>query len=132
MRIDERQGAGVRVTTVDVRRVTWNATAIDELRALQEPGDPDLVDELVTTFHDDVVELFGRLVGDVAHREFERVHDVAHRVKGGALNLGADRLARAAAELERAAGRRDAAAVDVLFDELVAERDRFLARARRV
>lgn len=111
------------------KRATWNASAVDEIRALQEPGDGDLVAELVETFRGDAAVLVERLERVAAAFDFEAVHEIAHRIKGGALNLGGERLAHAAAGLESAAIRRDAPAIGALVKALIAERDHFFAAA---
>ena len=110
------------------KRVTWNGAIIAELRALQEPGDPDLVAELLQTFRDDASLLLEKLRDRAARRDLVEVHQVAHRLKGGALNLGADKFADAASALERASGHGDASAIDSLVAAVVAEHARFFER----
>jgi HPt (histidine-containing phosphotransfer) domain-containing protein len=97
-----------------------DAEVIAMLASLQEPGEPDLVVELVTLFlrdtPDRLRELSGRpLEGRPAAR-------VAHSVKGSAGNLGATALQALASQLEQAGLRGDsadalAALADAMADE---------------
>ncbi len=70
------------------------------LASLQEPGEPDLIVELVSLFLRDTPERLRGLVD----RPLEPSHAarVAHAVKGSAGNLGASRLQDLASRLERA------------------------------
>lgn len=128
MSTDEWNEQGHGSPAAPPRRMTWNSLAIDDLRSLQDPGEPDLVGELVTSFRDDIRGVFERLCADVEKRDLKQVHEGAHRIKGGALNLGADRLSSAALELERASGNGDASQIDALLARLLAERDHFFER----
>jgi len=110
------------------RRVTWSSATIEELRALQDPDEPDLVAALVEMFRNDARALLGELSDHAARGDFHRVHEIAHRVKGGASNLGAEKVAAAAAALDAAATRGDAAAVALFVRQIVDECGRFLAR----
>ena len=111
----------------DPVRATWNQMAVEELRSLQEPGEADLVAELVDTFHVDARPLCDRLEQAAARGDLAEVRQVAHRIKGSALNLGAERLAGAAGALEAAAVRGEAN--PALVASVVAEQARFFARA---
>jgi HPt (histidine-containing phosphotransfer) domain-containing protein len=55
----------------------------------------------------------------VARGDWTRVGQVAHRLKGGALQLGAERMLHVAALLEDAARRDDSGAAAVLVDSLI-------------
>jgi HPt (histidine-containing phosphotransfer) domain-containing protein len=86
---------------------------LEMLASLQEPGEPDLVVELVSLFLRDTPE---RLSG-LQERPLDPVQTVriAHAVKGSAGNLGASLLQDLAGRLEQA-GRRGQA--DAQLDEL--------------
>ena len=112
----------------DPRRATWNSSAVDELRALQDPGESDLVAELLEMFRGNVAPLLVRLREHAAHGDLAEAHQIAHRIKGSALNLGAERLSQAAAELERAAAGGEGAAISELASRVIDECARFLAR----
>ncbi len=80
---------------------------LEMLASLQEPGEPDLLTELVTLFlRDTPVRL-----GDLEQRPLDAMAAarVAHAVKGSAGNLGATHLQELASTLEQA-GRQGVAA----------------------
>src|SRR5204863_6386570 len=89
-----------KMAVTDPRRATWNGAIVEELRAMQDPGDGDIVRELLDAFRHDSVRVFAALHERAARGDLDQVFEVAHRIKGAAMNLGAERLAQAAAELE--------------------------------
>jgi len=76
---------------------------IEMLASLQEPGEPDLVIELVTLFLRDTPERLGELAGPAL--DAGRVARVAHAIKGSSGNLGAMTLQDVASRLEQAGHR---------------------------
>ncbi len=90
------------------------------LAALQEPGDPDLLAEIVTLYLRDTPERLRELrersgdAGEIAR--------VAHVIKGSSANLGASGLQELAARLEAAAqGNQGRDALHALVDAVAAE-----------
>ena len=79
---------------------------IEMLASLQEPGEPDLVVELVTLFLRDTPERLNELAGPVDAAQVARV---AHAIKGSAGNLGAMTLQDVASRLEQAGHRGESA-----------------------
>lgn len=123
-------GESLRRTAQMARiRSTWNETPLADLRAMQDPDEPDIVARLVKTFREDVAPRLAVLSDLAVHGEFAAIRATAHRLKGGALSLGAEKLGAAAASLEAAAMRCDRATCASLIDEVVREHGRFLARA---
>jgi len=93
---------------------------IEMLASLQEPGEPDLIVELVTLFLHDTPERLRDLRAQPL--EAGRAARVAHAVKGSAGNLGASLLQELAGQLEQAGHRGDSpAALAVLADAVHAE-----------
>lgn len=101
-----------------------DAEVLEMLASLQEPGEPDLLTELVTLFLRDTPER----LRDLEPRPLEARHAarVGHAVKGSAGNLGATQLQELAHALEQA-GQRTASS-----DELVALADAVAAEFDRV
>jgi HPt (histidine-containing phosphotransfer) domain-containing protein len=85
---------------------------IEMLASLQEPGEPDLVVELVTLFLRDTPQRLEIL--RARPLEAAATARVAHAVKGSAGNLGATQLQDLASQLEQAGHR--GAASEVLVD----------------
>lgn len=86
-----------------------DSEVIEMLASLQEPGEPDLVVELVSLFLRDTPERLHELV----ERPLDptRTARVAHAVKGSAGNLGAQVLQDLASQLEQAGQRGESPAV---------------------
>lgn len=80
---------------------------IEMLASLQEPGEPDLVVELVTLFLRDTPERLRDL--HARPLDASQAARVAHAVKGSAGNLGASRLQELASDLEQAGHRGESA-----------------------
>ena len=97
-----------------------DAEVLEMLESLQEPGEPDLIVELITLFLKDTPERLAEL-GD-SRRDAGHVARVAHAVKGSAGNLGATVLQECAGALEHAAHRGEGAeALASLADAVRAE-----------
>jgi len=86
-----------------------DSEVLEMLASLQEPGEPDLLVELVTLFLRDTPERLQFLTAEPL--EADHVARVAHAVKGSAGNLGAMVLQECASALEQAAHRGDPAEV---------------------
>jgi HPt (histidine-containing phosphotransfer) domain-containing protein len=91
-------------------------------------------DELVAVFATEARQSVAALADAHERRDGGRLLADAHRLKGSAANIGAARLAAAAAELELAVGRGDALAVQAhlaALSGLVARSERALTQAVR-
>ena len=90
-----------RMDTTPPQPPPIDAEVLEMLASLQEPGEPDLLVELVTLFLRDTPSR----LRDLSARPLEagRVVRVAHAVKGSAGNLGAMLLQERASALEQAA-----------------------------
>ena len=76
--------------------------SIDRLRQVSLDDDEFLL-ELLEIYLEDAVRQRAGLAQATAASDAQMLAERAHRIKGGASNLGADSLARLCAELERAA-----------------------------
>ncbi len=93
---------------------------LEMLASLQEPGEPDLVVELVSLFLRDTPERLRAL--DDRPLDAAQVTRVAHAVKGSAGNLGASHLQDLAGQLEQAGYQgRSPDALATLADDVQAE-----------
>jgi HPt (histidine-containing phosphotransfer) domain-containing protein len=73
------------------------------IRALGDPGEPDVYAEVAHLFLVDVPIHLSALRAGIAAAENESVQQIAHRLRGSALEMGALRMARACAAIEQAA-----------------------------
>jgi CheY-like chemotaxis protein/HPt (histidine-containing phosphotransfer) domain-containing protein len=101
---------------------------IESLRALQGPGEPDLVAELVALFEQDGPAALAQLRAAVAARDVALAKQTAHTLKGCAANIGAKGLAERCALLEREAEGPDPGLVAGIATEL----DHVLVALRRL
>lgn len=81
--------------------VDWDQLLV--LREYQEPGEPDIVTDLVMTFLDDATVRMDRLRKAASAADFAVVRLEAHTLKGSAATLFAERLRVAAGDVEQAA-----------------------------
>jgi histidine phosphotransfer protein HptB len=73
------------------------------IRALGGPGEPDVFAEVARLFLADVPIHLSALDAAIAADEKESVRQIAHRLRGGALEIGAVRMAPVCAAIEHAA-----------------------------
>jgi HPt (histidine-containing phosphotransfer) domain-containing protein len=73
------------------------------IRALGDPGEPDVFTEVALLFLEDVPIHLAALSAAIAADSAESVGQIAHRLRGGALEMGALRMAPLCAAIEHAA-----------------------------
>jgi HPt (histidine-containing phosphotransfer) domain-containing protein len=73
------------------------------IRALGDPGEPDVYAEVARLFLADVPVHVSALHAAIAARSAKSVEQIAHRLRGGALEMGALRMAPVCAAIEQAA-----------------------------
>jgi HPt (histidine-containing phosphotransfer) domain-containing protein len=74
--------------------------ALEQIRALEQPGEPSLLAEMVETFRGSSLGYLARLDQALAAGDAEATADAAHALKGAAAALGAQQVRAVAAELE--------------------------------
>jgi HPt (histidine-containing phosphotransfer) domain-containing protein len=80
-----------------------DASVMAAIRALGEPGEPDVYTEVALLFLADVPIHLSALSAAIAADSVESVGQIAHRLRGGALEMGALRMAPLCAAIEHAA-----------------------------
>ena len=70
-------------------RLILRKDIIDGIRSLQNPGEPDILNELVDAYLKDVDENLRNLQIEMLNKNFEEVKRWLHRIKGASANLGA-------------------------------------------
>jgi HPt (histidine-containing phosphotransfer) domain-containing protein len=83
--------------------VTLDRGVLASIRQLTMPGEPDVLQEVLTTFLTDVPRRLEALAEAAAGGRSDDVARGAHSLKGSAGNIGARRLQRLATDLEDAA-----------------------------
>lgn len=91
-----------------------------------EGGDPELVAALLAGYREYLTQQMGALKSAALQQRTKEVHRIAHAIRGGALTIRADGLARCAKKLERAASTGNCAMIDALVSQLSARVDEVL------
>ena len=95
---------------------------LDLNRAIDEfMGKKKILSDVLARFIDQAEDQIAGLRNACKNSDYQAVASEAHRLKGGAANLRAERLAGAAADLEKAAGNQNTEAIRGLIDKLAAE-----------
>jgi CheY-like chemotaxis protein/HPt (histidine-containing phosphotransfer) domain-containing protein len=77
-----------------------NQASLDNIRQLQRPGKPDLLEKIISLYMHDSPGLLNALRDALDRDDAEQVRMHAHRFKSGSANLGALRLAELCKQLE--------------------------------
>jgi HPt (histidine-containing phosphotransfer) domain-containing protein len=107
-----------------------DAAAIDGLRELQEPGEPDLLDELVEMFVTDGdarIEAISQASGNMRASDVERE---AHALKGASAVFGAEAVVDLCQRLQMAGRSGDLTGVPGLVERLRHEYERLTSALR--
>jgi len=101
-----------------------DATVLADLRELQEEGEPDLVDHLISLFLASTPPRLEAIRDAVARGDALALAREAHTLKGSCSSLGARPMACVCEELEALGRHEDLARVAAAVDQLSAEFDR--------
>jgi CheY-like chemotaxis protein len=107
-----------------VERAAIEASVISNLRALQSPGEPNLLAELIDSFLDDSAKRIELMRRAVASGDPEGLTRTAHVLKGGSGTLGANRMAALCDLLEDRSSRGSFEGAAVLITALEEEFER--------
>lgn len=94
------RAAMVEVTPEPAPGATIDQDYLDNIRQLQQPGQPNLLERIITLYLDDSPGLVNLLRESVSKGDAESVRLTAHRFKSGSANLGATRLTGFCKQLE--------------------------------
>jgi HPt (histidine-containing phosphotransfer) domain-containing protein len=83
--------------------------AIENLRALDEPGEPPFFEKLSTLFIEEGILLLGEINRAIESRDSELVGYLTHKLKGMSINVGAKAVFEILEKVESAAKRGDRA-----------------------
>ncbi|MDS4029264.1 MAG: response regulator [Candidatus Contendobacter sp.] len=76
-------------------------SALDQIRALQRPGAPDLLSKIIGLYLESAPKLLQKMREAVAVEDSEALRQAAHSLKSSSANLGAIQLAAACKKLEQ-------------------------------
>ncbi|MEQ1681423.1 MAG: ATP-binding protein [Nitrospira sp.] len=108
---EPRQETIVQPTTID-------QAALAAIRALQRPGQPDIVARIVTQYMDSSPEIIDRIRRAVLSKDAVELRAAAHRLKSSSAQLGATALASDCRELEMMGARGELERADEMLKNL--------------
>ena len=85
----------------DSAPATLDQAVLDDLRALQEPGEPDFVQEMIDLYVTDTTTLIAALRVAVGQGDADGLRVAAHTLKGNSKSLGAMGMGSLSLELEK-------------------------------
>jgi CheY-like chemotaxis protein len=91
----------MHVTTAAPAEQVMDWTAFDSLRALQEEGEPDFVQEMIDLFLVETPPLIANIRQAIENQNADGLRRAAHTLKGNSKSLGAQRLSLLSLELEQ-------------------------------
>jgi two-component system sensor histidine kinase/response regulator len=75
-------------------------SALDRIKAVQQPGMPDLVEKVINLYINDAQSLYHNIQEAVGKRDPQALSKAAHSLKSSSANVGAIKLASLCKELE--------------------------------
>lgn len=112
--------------------LTKDAVVLDRLRLRDlTDGDVEFERELLETFIESAKALFGELRAGLMSRNAASIAKGAHSLKGASLNVGANSLAKFAAELEMSAKAGTVEPIDLTLEQLRSEEQALWAELAR-
>jgi PAS domain S-box-containing protein len=101
-----------------VEPTTIDQAALAAIRALQRPGQPDIVARIVTQYMDSSPEIIDRIRCAVLSKDAVELRAAAHRLKSSSAQLGATALASDCRELEMMGARGELERADEMLKNL--------------
>lgn len=105
---------------------------VDELLALSDDGDPELLLDLIRLFLDDGPSKIATLTEGLRDRDCDKIERAAHSLKGSSGNLGARRMQHTCEQLQMAMRSKDLATAERLAPELTVQFDDVRAALTRL
>ena len=93
-------------------------TVLDTLRDLREPGQPDVLTELIDLFLEDTPPRLAAVRDAVTRHDGDALRQAAHALKGSAASLGATEVRSLCAELEQLGKHGGLGATEALLRQL--------------
>ena len=98
-----------------------NADALDCIRELQQPGEPNLLEQVIGLYLETSKELWSKLRVAVDTGDAAAVGEAAHALKSSSANVGAKSLAELCRQLETMGRQNDLSCASSLLDKLSVE-----------
>lgn len=108
-------------------RVVLDAAALERIRALQQPGRPDLLDKVITLYLDNSRSLTAQIRTALAARDAAGLCAAAHALKSSSANVGATALGDIARQLETLGRTASLEAAEPLVEQMLQEHLRVIS-----
>jgi HPt (histidine-containing phosphotransfer) domain-containing protein len=95
-----------------------NVNAIQRLKELNEKVDPDFFKVVINMFLNQSPHLIEEIRHYFEEKQFDKMGQAAHKLKGSSLNLGASNLAELCKQIEVKARNNELADIDKMVDSL--------------
>jgi signal transduction histidine kinase/DNA-binding response OmpR family regulator len=116
--------AGATATREDSEEDLLDLGVLAGLRELQAEGEPDILEELIGLFFEEVPPKLAALREAVEEDDARAVERVAHSLKGSSGNMGAMRMAAVYSEIEKVGGSGELTRAPELIDRLEVDLER--------
>ena len=113
-------------------REVLDPDVVARLRQLTPPGEPDVLQEILNLFLDEVPKKIGALRTAVASGDATTVQRTAHSLKGSSGNIGAHAMYDVCRQLDARARSEEPARLQPLVEALDAEYGKVAAEIRRM
>ncbi|HEX2741931.1 MAG TPA: response regulator [Rubrobacter sp.] len=113
--------AGADPTASDDEQAPLDESVLEGLRELQAEGEPDILEELIEMFLEEVPPQLVAMREAIEDRDASTVEHLAHMLKGSSGNMGALRMAPICGELEEVGAAEDLVRAQRLLEQLEVE-----------
>ena len=95
-----------------------NRTTLDNIRALQREGAPDILEKIIGLYLDNSNNIIDDIQQAVEKRDAKKIRSTTHNLKSSSANLGADKLAELCKEMESLGKNNQLEEIDQMHDQL--------------
>ena len=102
----------------ELSEVILNRTTLDNIRALQREGAPDILEKIIGLYLDNSNNIIDDIQQAVEKRDAKKIRSTTHNLKSSSANLGADKLAELCKEMESLGKNNQLEEIDQMHDQL--------------
>ena len=113
--------SGSAADDAPVDAAVLDPAALDAIRELQRPGQPQLVERIIGAYHEQSPKLISELKRAALAQDGDAIARAAHSLRSSSANLGATQLAVLCKQVETSARERHLEAAHELLDALERE-----------
>ena len=114
----EQKGEVTDVATVAASDSQINLIALDNIKKLQRPGKPDLVEKVVGVYLRKSPSLLDEIIQGVSAQDFHRIKEAAHSLKSSSAYVGAEALSDRFRKIELSSDAQNIDEINALVTDL--------------